>query len=184
MVNLLLPGTDMTIEELPPICGADLERWRIGHGLSKVVAANAFGLQLSKWEELVAKDRLSVPVTDPVIAMILHLYVTQPESAPTEEPLDIREFYEFLGLKDSPRDKEAFATLIGRSPASVYRLLVHDGKPGRPLVKWMEAVKRLQLSSRASLKLMENVVSKVGLRQGVGEVLVEGWKRRTGGGDE
>jgi hypothetical protein len=167
-------------EENAPICGADLERWRVGHGLSKVMAADAFGLQLSKWEELIHKDQLSTPLKDPVIAMILKLYTDHPEAAPLQRPLDIGEFYGFLGLQDTPKDKEAFATLIGRSPPSVYRLLVHDGKPGRPLVRWMEAVRRLQLSPRASLKVMESVVSDVGFRQNVGNVLVDGWKRRSG----
>jgi len=167
-------------EELHPICGADLERWRVGNGLSKVIAADAFGLQLAKWEELIHKDRLSNPVNDPVIAMILQIYTQYPESAPVQKTLDIKEFYDFLGLQDTPKDKEAFATLIGRSPPSVYRLLVHDGKPGRPLLRWMEAVRKLQLSPRASLKVMETVVSKVGFRQKVGNVLVEGWRRYRG----
>lgn len=178
-VQYLFVGIDMT-DDVQPICGADLERWRIGHGLSKVVAADAFGLQLAKWEELIHKDRLSLPVKDPVIAMILRLYIEHPEAAPVQRPMDIREFYDFLGLQDTPKDREAFATLIGRSWPSVYRLLVHDGKPGRPLVKWMEAVRRMQLSPRASLKLMESLVSEVGFRQNVGNVLVDGWKQRGG----
>ncbi|RSZ55259.1 antirestriction protein [Massilia atriviolacea] len=164
-------------DQTPPICGADLERWRVGNGLTKVMAADAFGLQLAKWEELIGKDQLSEPVNDPVVAMILQLYTEHPESAPIQKALDIKEFYEFLGLQDNPKDKEAFATLIGRSAPSVYRLLVHDGKPGRPLIRWMEAVKKLQLSPRASLKTMESVVSKVGFRQKMGNVLVDGWKR-------
>jgi len=174
----------MKIDESQPICGADLERWRVGNGLTRVDAANAFGLQLAKWDELVGQGRLSTPVADPVIAMTLLLYQTRPESAPTQAPLDIREFYDFLGLQDTPRDKEAFATLIGRSPASVYRLLVHDGKPGRPLIKWMEAVRRLQLTPRTTLKMMETVAGEVGLRQGLGEVLMDGWKRRERSDDE
>jgi hypothetical protein len=167
-------------EDLQPICGADLERWRIGHGLSKVMAADAFGLQLAKWEGLIQKERLAVPIKDPVIAMILRLYIEHPEAAPVQQPLDICEFYDFLGLQDTPKDKEIFATLIGRSRPSVYRLLVHDGKPGRPLVKWMEAVRRMKLSPRASLKLMESLVSEVGFRQNIGNVLVDGWKQSGG----
>lgn len=167
-----------------PICGADLERWRIGNGLTKVIAADAFGLQLSKWEDLISKENHSSPIADPVIAMTLQLYLDHPETAPTQTPPDIREFYEFLGLKDTPKDKETFAALIGRSPPSVYRLLVHDGKPGRPLVRWMEAVRKLHLAPRASRKVMESVASKVGFSQGVGNVLVDGWKRVKGKGNE
>lgn len=172
-------------EALQPICGADLERWRIGNGLSKVIAADAFGLKLSKWEELISKDQLMLPIADPVIAMILQLYITQPDSAPVRKQPDVREFYDFLGLTDTPKDKEAFATLIGRTPSSVYRLLVHNGKPGRPLVRWMEAVQKLQLAPRATRKLMETVASEVGHRQRSGNVLAEGWKRaKDGAGDE
>lgn len=174
-----MAGRDMT-EVASPICGADLERWRVSNGLTKVIAADAFGLQLSKWEELIRKEQLSDPVTDPVVAMILQLYIEHPETAPVPKPVDIKEFYDFLGLQDTPKDKEAFATLIGRSPPSVYRLLVHDGKPGRPLIRWMEAVRRLEMSPRASLKVMESIVSTVGFRQRVGNVLVDGWRRLRG----
>jgi hypothetical protein len=167
-------------EAPPPICGADLERWRLGNGLTKVIAADAFGLQLSKWEELISKDQLSMPISDPVIAMIYQLYIDHPETAPVQKQVDIREFYDFLELTDTPKDKEAFATLIGRTPPSVYRLLVHDGKPGRPLVRWMEAVRKLQMTPRASRKVMERVASEVGYRQRGGNVLIDGWTRGKG----
>jgi hypothetical protein len=171
-------------DDIAPICGADLERWRVGNGLTKVMAADAFGLQIAKWEELTHTNQLSNPVKDPVIAMILQLYLQYPEAAPIQQAPDIREFYDFLGLQDTPKDKEVFAALIGRSSPSVYRLLVHDGKPGRPLLKWMDAVRKLKLSPRSSLKIMEAVASKVGFRQNVGNVLVDGWKRPKGRGDD
>lgn len=168
----------------PPICGADLERWRIGNGLTKVIAADAFGLPFSKWEELISKEQMSRPIADPAVAMILQLYIEHPETAPVRQTPDVREFYAFLGLTDTPKDKEAFAALIGRSAPSVYRLLNADGKPGRPLIRWMEALRKLQMSPRATRKVMEVVASEVGYRQRYGNVLIEGWKRGKEGADD
>lgn len=167
-----------------PICGADLERWRISNGLSKAIAADAFGLPFPKWEELISKEQLSTPIADPVVVMILQLYISHPETAPVRQAPDVREFYAFLGLSDTPKDKETFAALIGRSPPSVYRLLRAEGKPGRPLVRWMEALHKLGMSSRATRKVMEAVVSETGYRQRAGNVLIEGWKRARGGPDD
>lgn len=171
-------------DQFPPICGADLERWRIGNGLSKVMAADAFGLQKFRWEELTGPSQSSNIIADPLIAMLLQLYQDHPEAAPIPQAPDIKEFYEFLGLEDTPQDREKFATLIGRSPPSVYRLLLHDGKPGRPLLKWLEAVRKLNLPPKKSLKLMTDVVGRVGNRQNVEKVLIQGWKRQSTNGDD
>jgi hypothetical protein len=171
-------------QEFPPMCGTDLERWRLGNGLSKAMAADAFGLQKTKWDELTHISQSSKVIDDPVVAMLLHLYLEYPESAPIQEPLDIREFYGFLGLRDTPQDREKFAILIGRSAPSVYRLLLHDGKPGRPLVKWIEAVRKLRLSPKKSLIVMEEVASNVGDRQHIDNVLHQGWKRQNGSDDD
>lgn len=168
-----------------PLCGMDLERWRLENGLTKVAAADAFGLQKAKWEELTNPSVSNEPLSDPVVAMTLHLYRTLPGSAPVEIPPDVKEFYNFLGLQDTPHDREMFATLIGRSPPSVYRLLLHDGKPGRPLIRWIEAIRRLNLSSRKSMMLMMDVAKTVGERQQNSSVLTQGWtKQGEPGADE
>ena len=60
----------MTKKPLEPICGTDLERWRLENGLSKVAAADAFGLQKAKWEELTSPERSTQPVTDPAVALV------------------------------------------------------------------------------------------------------------------
>lgn len=164
--------------ELSPLRGVDLEQWRIRRGLSVVSAADAFGLQKGKWEELTNEPLLSEEIGDPVVAMLLHLYQQYPEAAPSKVLFDVKEFYEFLGLKDSAQDREMFASLIGRSPPSVIRLLLHEGRPGRPLIKWMEAVRKLKLTPKQSLKVMLEVASTVGGRQGIPNVLTQGWKRQ------
>jgi len=175
---------DMKNQQLPPICGTDLERWRIENGLTKLAAADTFGLQKVKWEELTSAENSTKKITDPVVAMLLHLYRHYPESAPVQQPPDVKEFYDFLGLQDTPQDRDKFATLIGRSPPSVYRLLLHDGKPGRPVMRWIEAVRRLKLTPKKSLRVMADVVSSVGERQQVEKVLIQGWTRQGDTGED
>lgn len=174
----------MTNTENQLICGTDLERWRIENGLTKIAAADAFGLQKAKWEELTSVAHAAKQISDPVVAMLLQLYQQLPESAPVQLPPDVKEFYDFLGLQDSPQDRDRFATLIGRSAPSVYRLLLHDGKPGRPVIRWMEAVKRLKLTPKQSLRLMADVASNVGDRQRMGKVLIQGWTKQGDAGEQ
>ena len=160
-----------------PLCGADLELWRIENGLTKSEASDAFGLQKAKWEELIGPGRAKEALSDPAVAMLLHLYRLHPESAPMATPPDVGQFYSFLGLTDQPQDRETFAVLIGRSPPSVYRLLLHNGKPGRPVVRWIEAIYRLRLTPKQSKMLMADVVGEVSGRQGVPDVGRAGWSR-------
>jgi hypothetical protein len=160
-----------------PFCGADLERWRVENGLSKAEAADAFGLQKAKWETLTSAAHANEPLADPVLAMLVQVYRQHPDSSPVQAPPDITEFYEFLGLQDSPQDRETFATLIGRAPPSVYRHLLHNGKPGRPVIRWIEAICRMKLTPKQSLRLMSDVVSSVGERQQVAKVLIQGWTK-------
>jgi hypothetical protein len=167
-----------------PLCGADLELWRIENGLTKSEAADAFGLQKAKWEQLVNTSRAQDQLADPTIAMLLHLYRQHPEAAPLTAPPNVGEFYEFLGLSDSRHDREDFAILIGRSPPSVHRLLFDNGTPGRPVVRWIEAIKRLRMSSMQSRLLMADVAANVGEQQGLGAVMTVGWRRPSTLGQE
>ncbi|MCC7005934.1 MAG: hypothetical protein IT497_04745 [Ottowia sp.] len=146
------------------ICGADLERWRIENGFTQGAAAHAFGLQNAKWWQL-TRAKPGEPIADPVLAMLLYIYRKHPASVPIQSPENIKEFYEYLGLKDTVQDRDKFATLIGRSTPSVYRLLLHDGQPGKPVLRWTEAVLRLKLTPQESLKLMTKVVSHVNVHQ-------------------
>ena len=165
------------ISVVRPLCGADLEVWREENALTKSEASDAFGLQKAKWEELIAPGRTHEPLSDPTVAMLLHLYSLHPESAPLRKPPDVGEFYSFLGLSDEPKDREAFAVLIGRSPPSVYRLLLHEGRPGRPVARWIEAIYRMRLTARQSKTLMTEVVGDVSVRQGVPDLARDGWSR-------
>jgi hypothetical protein len=179
--NMALGGVMMQV--LTPLRGADLEQWRIRRGLTVVMAADAFGLQKNKWEELTTEPCVSNEIADPVVAMLLHLYQQYPEAAPAKVVFDVREFYEFLGLKDTSQDREMFAALIGRSFPSVIRLMLHEGTPGRPLVRWLEAVRKLKLTPKQTLKVMAEVANTVGGRQGISNVLTQGWKRQPGSSD-
>jgi hypothetical protein len=140
----------------PPARGSDLERWRIENGLTPNQAAEAFGIQILTWNKMAVK-RPGDPIDDPVIERLLAVYEKHPASAPVERPIDVREFYRFLGFADTPKDRQEFAKLLGRSEASAHRLLVWGGKMGRPLKKWVEAVRRLGLSPEESRKLMRSI---------------------------
>lgn len=146
------------------ICGADLERWRIENGFTQGAAAHAFGLQSNKWWQL-TRVKSGEPITDPVLSMLLYIYRKYPASVPIQSPENIKEFYEYLGLKDTVQDREKFAELIGRSKPTAYRLLLNDGNPSKPVLRWTEAVLRLNLTPQESLKLMTKVVSNVGFHQ-------------------
>ncbi|UST77167.1 hypothetical protein [Pseudomonas siliginis] len=166
----------MTKRHLQQICGTDLERWRLENGLSKVAAADAFGLQKAKWEKLTSPALSTVPISDPAVALCLYAYNNFPECSPVEHPPAIKEFFTFLGLvDDDPQDLELFATLTGRSAPSAYRLIKHDGKPGRPVIRWIEAVRRLKMTPKQSQKFMRDAVSTVADHQGVEKVLIQGW---------
>ncbi len=172
--------TDAPHSAETPFCGADLERWRVVRHLSKAEAADAFGLQKAKWDELTSVERGSEPLADPVLGMLLQIYSQHPKSSPVRVPPDVAEFYQWLGLQDEPQSYETFATLIGRAPPSVYRHLRHKGTPGRPVQRWIEAIRRMDLSPRQSLRLMAEIVGSVGQRQGVKQVLTEGWSSKQG----
>lgn len=164
------------------LCGADLELWRLENALTKTEAADAFGLRRGAWEELVGPSHSQEVISDPTVAMLLYLYRSQPEAAPVSAPPNVQKFYEFLDLQDTPQDREKFAILIGRSKPSVYRLLTDNGTPGRPVVRWIEAIRRLALTPRQSRLLMSDVVEKVGEEHGIENVLTRGWSR--GGAQE
>jgi hypothetical protein len=168
---------DTKKQDVQPYRGTDLERWRTSNGLTKAEAADAFGLQKARWDKLTNAEQSLEPLSDPLVAMLLHLYQHVPGAAPVQLPPDVPEFYEFLGFQDNPQDRDTFSTLIGRSPSSAIRLLLHGGTPGRPLIRWIEAVQRLKMSPKQSLRVMFDVASSVGDRQGVEDVLVRGWSR-------
>ena len=98
----------------PPICGQDLDKWRLANGLSKAAAAAAFGLQRARWDKLTSPTGRLLPLQDPVLGMLLEIYTRRPECAPQREVEDVQEFYEFLELTDSGEDRARFAKLLGR----------------------------------------------------------------------
>jgi hypothetical protein len=159
-----------------PLCGADLERWRLANGLTKASAADAFGLQVVKWDKLTDPKAAHLQIADPTVALLLQLYTTRPESSPVAQVVDMNEFYAFLGFDDKPRDREMFAAMIGRSAPSAYRLLLHGGKPGRQLTRLVVALRRLGMSSKSTRALMTKVAREVGEMQGCPDVLENGWK--------
>lgn len=160
------------------ITGADLEKWRLSNGFKKGEAADAFGIQRAKWETLISPEQVDKPIKDPVIAMLWFLYQNHPESSPVQKTADLQEFYDFLELQNSPKDRWHFALLIGRSESSVIRLLMNDGIASRQVIRWIEGIKRLKLSPKASRHLMTEVVNQVGQSLDIDNVLINGWGRK------
>ena len=163
--------------------GSDLEAWRLENRLTKSEAADAFGLRRGAWDELIGPKNAQEVISDPAVAMLLYLYRIHPEAAPVSIPPKVSEFYEFLGFEDSPQDREEFAILIGRSKPSAYRLLNDNGTPGRPIVRWIEAVRRLCLTPKQSRNLMADVANTVGEQHGIANVATRGWKTRSSGAE-
>lgn len=169
------------VTESNNVYGADLERWRLENGLSKPEAAEAFGIQPVKWDKLTNHKALLEPIHDPIIVMLLVCYTNYPDSVPIKRPPKINDFFQSLGLSlNEPTDLAMFATLIGRSAPSVYRILMHDGNPGRPVMKWLEALIRLKQSSSKTdvdiKKLMIEIVKLAAEKQNVQDVLINGWE--------
>ena len=162
----------------PPLCGADLERWRLANVLTKASAADALGLQITRWDDYTSENQMTLPIPDPAVAILLQLYLSYPEASPVARRLDMREFCDALGLGDSTGDLVRLAALIGRSKSSAHRLLRHNGTPGRPTVRLVDAVQRLQLPKDELLHVLGAIVEQVGKRQGRDDVLERGWEGR------
>lgn len=163
----MMDAMNTDLARLPPICGADLECWRVEHDLSKSTAAEMFGLQRARWDMFISDEYRSRPIPDLTVAMLLHLYRTHPESVPKNDAVDVKKFYyESIGLTDSSVDRGAFAKLIGRSTPSVYRMMLHDAKPSGQVARLIEAVKRIKLPPNKTQRgLMESIASHVRQRQ-------------------
>lgn len=151
------------------IIGAQLERWRMEQHLTHAEGAEAFGLPIARWYATVRGEQAREPLSDHVLALIKSLYTNYPKSAPKQGRPDVREFYDWLGLTSDRKDKEHFAWLIGRQPASVYRLLNDAGKPGRPLIRYIEALYQLGLSPGDTLRVMRQIAKDALIEPASGE---------------
>jgi hypothetical protein len=147
------------------LTGAALERWRLESGLTNVEGAQGFGLPIAKWHKLVNPTNAKSPLTDPVLALIRCLYTTYPDSAPNQGRPDIKEFFQWLGFKGEPGDRERFARLLGRHAPSAYRLLDGHGNPSRPVVRYIEALLQLGLSNTETLLIMEQMADMALVKQ-------------------
>ncbi len=141
--------------------GAKLEKWRMESGLTHIEAAENFGLPIAKWYALVRAENAKKPLDEHILVMMRCLYTRYPRAAPNQGRPDLPVFYEFLGFRDTPADKNEFARLIGRQPPSVYRLLSQQGKPSRSLTRYIEGLQRLGLDGRGTRKVMNEIAAVV-----------------------
>lgn len=148
-----------------PVTGADLENWRVVHGLSKPEAAEAFGIPMSKWYAITNSDtsaevNASQVITDKTVVLTLMLYLAYPKSAPIHKPTNITAFYRELGFGDELADRERFSNMIGRSVATVYRMVDKmnmTGSPGRPVQCLVDGVSRLSGTPKQKVQIMEKI---------------------------
>ena len=154
---------------LSKVTGAQLERWRMEQHLTHAEGAEAFGLPIAKWYLTVRGEQAREPLNDHVLALTKCLYTNYPKSAPKQGRPDIRAFYDWLGLTSERQDMVHFAWLIGRQPASVYRLLSDAGKPGRPLVRYIEALYQLGLSPGDTMRVMRQIAKEALIAPSVSE---------------
>lgn len=152
-----------------PVTGADLEAWRVRHGLSKPEAAKAFGIPMSKWYALTDPDlekeiNASQTLDDLAVVNLYVLYHCYPRTVPFEKPTDVTDFYHKLGFGEELNDREQFATLIGRSVGTVYRMVNQDqimGSPGRPVQCLIDGVERLDLAHAKKRDVMAEIANLV-----------------------
>jgi plasmid maintenance system antidote protein VapI len=136
--------------------GEHFEAWRQQQGLVVLAAAEAFGIQRARWDQMVKDNEV---VTDRRLLRIFFLFEKYPQSQPNPH-IDYAELYRYLGFSDdSPEDHNQFAQLLGISRSSSYRIL-QGNSAGRSIDAWVAAIQRMGLDEPATWKF---VMSEVGL---------------------
>lgn len=139
------------------IRGEDFDAWRRERGLVVLAAAEAFGMQRARWDQMVKDNEV---VTDRRLLRTFLLYEKYPKSQP-DPHVDYTELYNFLGFSaDSPEDHTEFAKLLGIHRSSSYRIL-QGNSGGRPIDAWISALQRLGLDEPATWKFVMAEISSV-----------------------
>ncbi|HCA3439660.1 TPA: hypothetical protein MO340_004222 [Salmonella enterica subsp. salamae serovar 35:g,m,s,t:-] len=136
--------------------GEDFEKWRLDHGLVVMAAAEAFGIQRARWDEIVKKNEI---VTDRRLLRMFFLYEKYPKSQPNPH-IDYVQLYQFLGFQPDPDDYIAFAKLLGISRSSAYRVL-QDNSAGRSIDAWISALQRMELDDPGAWKFIMTEISEM-----------------------
>lgn len=139
------------------IRGEDFEAWRKESGLVVMAAAEAFGIQRARWDQMVKENEV---VTDRRLLRMLFLYEKYPDSQPNPH-IDYVKLYHYLGFRDdSADDHTEFANLLGVSRSSSYRLL-QENSAGRSIDAWVSALQRLDLPEPATWKFVMQEISSI-----------------------
>lgn len=152
----------MTSKKLPRaktriIRGKDFDAWRQERGLVVMAAAEAFGIQRTRWDQMVKDNEI---VTDRRLLRMFFLYEKYPKSQPNPH-VDYVELYHYLGFADdSTEDHTEFAKLLGISRSSSYRVL-QDNSAGRSIDAWVSALQRMELDSPATWKFVMSEISNI-----------------------
>lgn len=148
-----------------PLCWADLEAWRLRHGLSTTAAYASLGLYKERWIAL--QKNPTAPIQDATIGILLALYESHPEVIPFRFSVDFVQYMSDLGYeKTKVSDKKRCAVAIGRNPAAVDRWL--NGTPlSRPVECLIEGIQRLPVSGEEKRELLESLARQVGESRGI-----------------
>ena len=137
--------------------GEDFEAWRQERKLVVMAAAEAFGIQRARWDQMVKDNDV---VTDRRLLRMFFLFEKYPKSQP-DPHIDYTELYHYLGFKDeSPEDHIEFARLLGISRSSSYRVL-QENSAGRSIDAWISALQRMGLDEPATWKFVMDEVSSI-----------------------
>lgn len=135
--------------------GSDLERWRIDHGFVVGTAAECFGIQKKKWEQLTSKNEY---ITSRRLINLYLLYVEHPNTVPVPPSPDYIQLFKELELTDDIKGSKIFADLLGISLSSALRIL-ESNNASREIEKYVQALERTGLFGLQMKKLMtENAV--------------------------
>lgn len=135
------------------VTGQDLERWRFDHGLYVQTAAECFGIQRKRWEDLVRSDEI---ITDARLLNLYYLYTTYPNTIPVPPSFDYVSLFKELGFESTTRDKKSFARLFGLSVTGAYRML-DNFSMGRDVESYAQGLKRTGLKGKQLLQLMTSI---------------------------
>lgn len=139
------------------IRGEHFEAWRQQQGLVVLAAAEAFGIQRARWDQMVKDNEI---VTDRRLLRMFFLFEKYPQSQPNPH-IDYAELYHYLGFNDdSPEDHILFAQLLGISRSSAYRIL-QGNSAGRSIDAWVAALQRMGLDEPATWKFVMGEIGSI-----------------------
>ncbi|HCA3439659.1 TPA: hypothetical protein MO340_004221 [Salmonella enterica subsp. salamae serovar 35:g,m,s,t:-] len=132
-----------------------LEAWRKQNNLFLAQAAEAFGMNVTRWDTLLKQNAY---IIDRRILRIFFLYKRYPQAL-LQQQVDYRDLYNSFSFDtESTDDRIQFAKLVGVSRSSSYRIL-DNNHAGRVIRNYILAIKRMNALPDLSRNVMEIVAN-------------------------